>query len=49
MIRRVFEWANQKKQEIKYGIITITITIHQGEITAIDKQVIEKEKFPLTK
>ncbi len=48
-MRRLLEWVTQKKQEIKYGTITIQITIHQGEVTAIDRTVLEKEKFPLTK
>jgi len=49
MIRRLFEWVSQKTQEIKYGTITITITIHQSAISHIEKTVVEKEKYPLTK
>jgi len=49
MIDRLTEWIHQKKQEIKYGTITLTITIHQGQVSAIEKEVKEKEKYPLTK
>ena len=49
MITRLTEWIKHKKQEINYGTITITTTVHQGQITGIDKQVLEKEKYPLTK
>ncbi len=49
MIERLTQWIHQKKQEIKYGTISITITIHQGSISAIEKHVTEKEKYPLTK
>ena len=49
MIERLLEWITHKKREINYGTITVTITVHQGQITSIDKQVTEKEKYPLTK
>jgi len=49
MTNRISEWLKHKVQELHYGTITVTITVHQGEISAIDKTVLEKEKFPLTK
>ena len=49
MITRIAEWLRHKTQEIHYGTITVTITVHQGKISAVEKEVKEKEKYPLTK
>ena len=43
------EWVYQQTQLIHYGQITITLHIHQGEISSIEKKYEEKEKFSLTK
>ena len=49
MIDRLTEWIRHKSKEIHYGTITVSITVHQGQISAVEKLVVEKEKFPLTK
>ena len=44
MINELLLWITKKVKEVEYGTITVTINIHQGEISLIEKGIIVKEK-----
>ena len=45
MINDLFIWIAKKAKEIEYGTITVSINIHQGSVSSIEKGIIVKEKY----
>ena len=39
-------WVREKVHDVMYGEITLTIHMHQGKITAAEKKITLKDKFP---
>ena len=44
-MQELLEWIQKNADRIQYGNITLDIKIYQGAVVAIEKTVIEKEKF----
>jgi len=49
MLKRLIDWIYLTLKDLQYGTLVITITVHQNEITAVEKQVSIKEKIKLDK
>ena len=43
-IQNLSNWMIQKTQEISFGHVTITLKVHEGQITLIEKNIRETEQ-----
>ena len=43
----LFNWVDAKLKTIEYGSISISLTVCDGQVTRVDKQISETEKIAL--
>ncbi len=41
----LIDWLKAETNKLEYGNVIINITIYQGDIVGIEKQVIDKKKY----
>ena len=44
-MRDLINWLEKEADKIEYGTIKLTLTMYQGSLVGIDKEVVDKKKF----
>ena len=43
-MQKTLDWLRDAVNSLQYGTVVVTVTIHQGKVVSVEKQITETEK-----